>query len=261
MVVDKSDTRVQRMFGEIAPKYDRLNHLLSLNIDRYWRWRTTRIVKATGDHPILDVCTGTGDLAIAFYRANHGHCPVVGSDFCPEMLEIADQKRAKAGIDDSIQFLQADTQNLPFPDDHFQIVSVAFGLRNVSDTDRGLREMTRVCRPGGRVAVLEFSMPRWQPFKAIYGWYFRNVLPRIGQFLARNDSAAYNYLPESVGEFPSGEALAERMRKAGLRDVRYYGLTGGVATLYVGTKGEGSDGSGSGSNGSKGEEIDGEGAR
>ena len=236
MPVDKSDSRVQRMFGEIAPKYDRLNHLLSLNIDRYWRWRTTRIVKPTGDAPILDVCTGTGDLALAFYKANSGRSSVVGSDFCPEMLDIAEQKKQRAGIRDQIKFVQADTQDLPFPDDEFQIVSVAFGLRNVSDTDQGLREMTRVCRPGGHVAVLEFSMPRWQPFKAIYGWYFRHILPRIGQWLARNSSSAYNYLPESVGEFPSGERLVARMTAAGLRSVRYYGLTGGVATLYVGEK-------------------------
>jgi len=224
------------MFGEIAPKYDRLNHLLSFHIDRYWRWRTTRIVKPTGAAPVLDVCTGTGDLALAFFRAGAGRAPVVGSDFCPEMLEIAEQKKRRAGIDGDVSFVQADTQDLPFPDDHFQIVSVAFGLRNVSDTDRGLREMTRVCRRGGHVAVLEFSMPRWQPFKAIYGWYFRNILPRVGQWLARNSSSAYNYLPESVGEFPAGEQLVERMTSAGLHGVRFYGLTGGVATLYVGEK-------------------------
>ncbi len=135
-----------------------------------------------------------------------------------------------------LNFLEADAQRLPLPDDHFQIVCVAFGLRNITDTDRGLREMTRVCRPGGRVAVLEFSQPRWQPFRAVYGWYFQNVLPRIGQALARNRLDAYNYLPESVGEFPSGEALVERMRTAGLHDVRHYPLTLGVATLYVGVK-------------------------
>jgi len=236
MAVDKSDMRVQRMFGEIAPAYDRLNHLLSFQVDRYWRWRTTRIVRPKGDAPILDVCTGTGDLALAFFRANSGRSPVVGSDFCPEMLDIARDKGRRRAMDDRVSFIQADTQSLPFPDNHFQIVSVAFGLRNVADTDRGLREMARVCQPGGRVAVLEFSMPRWQPFKAIYGWYFRNILPRIGQWLARNSSSAYNYLPESVGEFPAGEQLVERMKSAGLKTVRYYGFTGGVATLYVGEK-------------------------
>ena len=125
---------------------------------------------------------------------------------------------------------------LPFEDNGFQIVCVAFGLRNVSDTDRGLREMVRVCEPGGKVAVLEFSMPRWQPFRGIYAWYFRRVLPAVGQWLARNRQDAYNYLPASVLEFPDGEALADRMRQAGLSSVQYYPLTLGIATLYVGQK-------------------------
>lgn len=237
MIVDKSGERVRRMFGEIAPKYDRMNHLLSMNVDKYWRWRTVRIVRPTGDAPILDVCTGTGDLAFAFSRASGGEAPVVGADFCPEMLRIAEQKKRQRRLDDDrLRFVEADTQRLPFDDDHFQIVSVAFGLRNVADTDRGLSEMTRVCRPGGKVAVLEFSMPRWQPFRGLYGWYFRNVLPRVGQWLARNNESAYEYLPSSVGEFPMGEELAQRMRDAGLGTVRYYPFTLGVATLYVGEK-------------------------
>ena len=152
------------------------------------------------------------------------------------MLAIGRQKADRAGADSRITFIEADAQACPLPSDAFQIVCVAFGLRNVADTDRGLAEMTRVCAPGGRVAVLEFSTPTWQPFKAIYGWYFRNVLPRIGQLFARNSGDAYEYLPTSVGEFPQGEALAERMRAAGLTDVRRYPLTLGVATLYVGKK-------------------------
>ncbi len=234
--VDKSNARVAEMFGEIAPRYDFLNHLLSLGIDKYWRWRTVRAVPPVGDAPVLDLCTGTGDLALAYYRAADGRTPIVGADFCRPMLAVAEEKRHKAGIDTGLSFVEADAQSLPFADDHFQIVSVAFGLRNVCDTDRGLREMTRVCRPGGHVAVLEFSLPTLQPFKAIYGWYFRHVLPRIGQLLARNRQGAYNYLPASVGQFPSGEALAERMRAAGLRETRLLPLTLGVATLYVGTK-------------------------
>lgn len=237
MIVDKSGERVRRMFGEIAPKYDRMNHLLSMNVDKYWRSRTVRIVRPSGDAPILDVCTGTGDLAIAFSRASGGTAPVVGADFCPEMLRIAEQKKRQRGLsDDSLRFVEADTQRLPFDNDYFQVVSVAFGLRNVADTDRGLSEMTRVCRPGGKVAVLEFSMPRWQPFRGMYGWYFRNVLPRVGQWLARNNESAYEYLPSSVGEFSMGEELAQRMRDAGLATVRYYPFTLGVATLYVGEK-------------------------
>ncbi len=236
MNVDKSNQRVRRMFGEIAPTYDRMNHLLSMNVDRYWRWRTVRKVKPEGSDPILDLCTGTGDLALAFYKKTGGETPIIGADFCREMLAVGEQKKLRAGINGQLTFVEADAQQLPFEDERFQIVSVAFGLRNVADTDLGLREMVRVCRPGGRVAVLEFSMPTRQPVKAAYGWYFRNVLPRIGQLLARNRSSAYNYLPESVGDFPSGEALASRMRDAGLSQARFYPLTMGIATLYVGTK-------------------------
>jgi demethylmenaquinone methyltransferase/2-methoxy-6-polyprenyl-1,4-benzoquinol methylase len=235
-MVDKSEARVRRMFGEIAGRYDFLNHLLSLNIDRYWRWQTVRKVPPGADGPILDLCTGTGDLALAYHRASGGRTKIVGADFCRPMLLVGNRKREHAGLNGELSFVEADAQRLPFPDDHFSIVCVAFGLRNVTDTDRGLSEMARVCQPGGKVAVLEFSHPRWQPFKSLYGWYFRQVLPRIGQALARNRQDAYSYLPASVGEFPCGEALAERMRAAGLNDVTYYPLTLGVATLYVGAK-------------------------
>ena len=234
--IDKSGDRVQRMFREIAPRYDLMNHLLSLNIDRYWRWWTVRKLRPTASTPILDVCTGTGDLALAFHRYTGGRTPIFAADFCREMLDVGESKKARRGIQDQMVFLEADAQNLPFEENRFQIVSVAFGLRNVADTDRGLQEMVRVCQPGGQVAVLEFSTPTWQPFKAIYGWYFRNVLPQIGQWLARNQSSAYSYLPESVGLFPCGQALADRMLAAGLKSVKFYPLTFGVATLYIGVK-------------------------
>jgi demethylmenaquinone methyltransferase/2-methoxy-6-polyprenyl-1,4-benzoquinol methylase len=236
MAVDKSEARVRRMFGEIASRYDRLNHLLSLGIDKYWRRRAVHMAPALGEGPVLDLCTGTGDLALAYFRATRGAARVVGADFCHEMLVLGEAKARAAGAGDRLTFVEADAQRLPLPDNTFQVVCVAFGLRNVTDTDRGLREMARVCRPGGTVAVLEFSQPNWQPFRAVYGWYFRHVLPRIGQALARNRQDAYNYLPESVGEFPSGEALAERMRAAGLHAVRHRALTLGVATLYTGVK-------------------------
>lgn len=252
MGVDKSNERVRAMFGEIAPRYDLLNHLLSLQIDRYWRWRTVRLAPPVGDAPILDLCTGTGDLALAYARAaaraaggsspgehsaaGDAAAPVVAADFCHPMLVRGDAKRRRAGLNGQVTFVEADTQRLPFPDDYFQLVSVAFGLRNVSDTDRGLAEMARVCRPGGRVVVLEFSQPRWQPLGGLYRLYFQHVLPRIGQWLARNRHDAYSYLPESVNEFPSGEALLERMRAAGLASTRHVPLTLGVASIYVGTK-------------------------
>lgn len=235
-VIDKSGQRVQRMFGEIAPHYDRMNHLLSLNVDRYWRWWTVRKLAPVAGEPILDVCTGTGDLAIAFQRATGGKSQIVAADFCREMLEIGRQKQTRAGIGSELSFVEADAQTLPFETDRFAIVSVAFGLRNVADTDRGLAEMARVCRPGGKVAVLEFSTPRWQPFRGMYLWYFRNILPRIGQWFARNNSSAYEYLPATVEQFPDGESLAERMRGVGLVNVKYWPLTGGIATLYVGRK-------------------------
>ena len=235
VTVDKSDHRVRRMFGQIAHRYDLLNHLLSLNIDRYWRWQTVRRVAPLDERPVLDVCTGTGDLALAYSRRAGGVLDVVASDFCQEMLTIATAKAARCQAE-RVRFLEADTQQLPFPDNLFQIVTVAFGLRNVEDTKRGLAEMTRVCGPRGRVAVLEFSTPSWQPLKSCYGWYFRHILPRIGQRLAGNAENAYNYLPESVGEFPQGQALADVMRTVGLEDVRYWNLTGGIAALYVGHK-------------------------
>jgi demethylmenaquinone methyltransferase/2-methoxy-6-polyprenyl-1,4-benzoquinol methylase len=152
------------------------------------------------------------------------------------MLAVARAKQQRAKIGPELSFVEADAQNLPFHDNRFAIVSVAFGLRNVASTDRGLAEMTRVCRPGGQVAILEFSSPRLQPLRAFYFFYFRHILPRIGQFFARNKSEAYEYLPATVAAFPDGEALAERMRTAGIKDVKYWPLTFGIATLYVGRK-------------------------
>lgn len=236
-LLDKREPRIRRMFGAIAPSYDLLNHLLSLNVDRYWRWRTTKLVPPAGDDPILDVCTGTGDLALAYAQAAGPHVPIVGTDFCHEMLVPARHKtRRMLGKDARVQFLEADTQHLPFADDRFQITSVAFGLRNVTDTDRGIREMVRVTRPGGRVAILEFSRPRHWLFGRLYQLYFKRVLPFVGQIISRSRERAYCYLPASVMEFPDGEALAERLRRHGLVEVRYHALTFGIATLYVGVK-------------------------
>lgn len=226
------------MFGEIAPKYDRMNHVLSLNIDRLWRRKTVRIVQPSGDAPILDVCTGTADLALAWCKRVQGKSNVVGTDFCREMLEIGTEKKQRHKYGQRLELLEADTLHLPFEDESFQIVSVGFGLRNVQDTDGGIREMTRVCQRGGKVAVLEFSHPQWQPFKALYGFYMSKVLPRIGRAFAKSKEDAYDYLPASVKEFPSGQALADRMEAAGLTDVKMHRFTLGVVTLYVGTRGE-----------------------
>lgn len=241
-VVDKSNDRIREMFGQIARRYDFLNHFLSAGIDRHWRARTVRQVAPRGDAPILDVCTGTGDLALGYWQVGRGQIDVIGTDFTPQMLDIARQKwdqmrvRSPEADESSLTFLEADTQALPFEDDRFQIVSVAFGIRNVADCDRGLAEMLRVCQPGGRVAVLEFSLPSQGGLGWLYQQYFRKLLPKIGQWFARNQQSAYNYLPASVAEFPYGEAFAERMRAAGLVDVTWTTMTLGIVTLYVGHK-------------------------
>ena len=235
-LLDKREARIRRMFGAIAPRYDLLNHLLSLNIDRYWRWRTTRLVPPADDGPVLDLCTGTGDLALAYDRAAGGRVPIIGADFCHEMLTLAVRKTRRRGAAERVRYLEADAQRLPFADDSFQITAVAFGLRNVTDTDRGLAEMVRVTRPGGRVAILEFSRPRHWLFGRLYRFYFRRLLPLVGQAISRSKDGAYRYLPASVNEFPDGEALAERLRRHGLTDVRWHPLTFGIVTLYVGWK-------------------------
>lgn len=237
-LLDKREARIRRMFGQIAPWYDFLNHLLSLNVDRVWRRKTARLVPPAPQDagPILDLCTGTGDLALTYDRAAAGTLPVVGADFCHEMLVRAAEKARRARATDRVQFIEADAQALPFPADFFQLVTVAFGLRNITDPDRGLAEMVRVTRPGGRIAVLEFSRPRGRLFGPLYRWYFRAVLPRIGQVLSRSRESAYTYLPASIMEFPDGEALADKLREQGLTGVCYYPFTFGVATLYVGVK-------------------------
>ncbi|WP_182867807.1 bifunctional demethylmenaquinone methyltransferase/2-methoxy-6-polyprenyl-1,4-benzoquinol methylase UbiE [Stieleria mannarensis] len=234
--LDKSNARVREMFRQIAPRYDLMNHLLSLNIDKYWRNQAVKRLRLAPGVPALDVCTGTGDLAIAIADAAPKDVAVVGSDFCYAMLEIARRKRVAGTRSESIEFLEADSQQLPFPSDQFQCVTVAFGLRNVADTDRGLQEMTRVCRPGGQVMVLEFSKPTMMGLRQTYNFYFRHILPKVGQWFARNNKSAYSYLPDSVSRFPDGQALADRMLAAGLSDVKFTPLTFGVCTIYEGTK-------------------------
>ena len=235
-LLDKREVRIRRMFGEIAPWYDFLNHFLSLNIDRRWRTTVAKRVPPIGGDPILDLCTGTGDLALTYDRASGGTVPIVAADFCHEMLVRAAQKVERAKAANRIRIVEADAQHLPFPDGTFQLVSNSFGLRNITDPDLGLREMIRVTKPGGRIAILEFSKPRQRHLRTLYLGYFRSVLPRIGQAFCRNEDEAYKYLPESVLKFPDGEAMLAKLRGHGLENVAEFPLTFGIATLYVGRK-------------------------
>jgi demethylmenaquinone methyltransferase/2-methoxy-6-polyprenyl-1,4-benzoquinol methylase len=234
--VDKSDQRVRRMFGSIARRYDFLNHLLSLNIDRSWRRFTTRAVPPQPGVPVLDCCTGTADLALAYDRAGRGLSPIVGTDFCREMLALGEAKVRKSAAEGRVILVEGDTQRLPVPDDTFGVVSVAFGLRNVRDTIRGMDEMIRAARPGGRVAILEFSRPRGRILGRLYLSFFRNILPRVGQAIAPNADNAYHYLPRTVLDFPDGQDMLDLMASRGLIDLEMHPLTFGIATLYVGTK-------------------------
>jgi demethylmenaquinone methyltransferase/2-methoxy-6-polyprenyl-1,4-benzoquinol methylase len=234
--IDKSDLRVRRMFASIARRYDLLNHLLSLNIDRSWRRFTTRTVPPQPGVPVLDCCTGTADLALAYDRAAKGRTPVIGTDFCREMLLLGKGKVRKSGASGRVVLVEGDTQRLPAPSDTFGVVSVAFGLRNVRDTVRGIDEMIRTARPEGKVAILEFSRPRGRFLGKLYLAFFRHVLPRLGQAIAPNPDQAYHYLPRTVLKFPDGQDMLDLLASRGLIELRMYPLTLGIATLYVGTK-------------------------
>ncbi len=232
--VDKSGEKVRGMFAEIAPRYDLANRMLSGGIDVWWRHVTVNRAPPPASGAILDLCTGTGDLAIAYAMKAGPAVRVVGADFCRPMLDHGVEKSRSRGL--AVEWVEADAMSLPFPDDSFDLVTVAFGLRNIADTAKGLSEMARVCRPGGRLAILEFSLPRNTLVRRGYLWYFRNVLPRLGNTLARNRSDAYRYLNESVEQFPSGDALASLVRSAGFDRVEMRPLSFGIATLTIATR-------------------------
>ena len=232
--VDKSGAKVRGMFAEIAPRYDLVNRMLSGGIDVWWRHVTVRRAPPPPAGAMLDVCTGTGDLALAYARAARPGVRIVASDFCRPMLDRGVEKARAAGK--SVEWIEADAQDLPFPAATFDLVTVAFGLRNIADTARGLAEMGRVLKPGGRLAILEFSLPRNALVRGGYLWYFRRVLPLLGNAVARNRSDAYTYLNKSVEEFPSGERLATLVRAAGFDTVEMIPLTFGIATLTLATR-------------------------
>jgi len=222
---------VRGMFGRVAPRYDLANHLLSFQIDRYWRWRTVRRVSHILQRPasrVLDICCGTGDLALALERARCA--PVLGSDFCHPMLVAAEAKFRERHARSAL--FESDALRLPLRDASLDLLTVAFGFRNLANYAAGIAEMRRVVRPGGTVAILEFSQPPNPAFRALYNFYSRRILPVIGGALSGNPDA-YRYLPESVRKFPSAEELAEDLRRAGFASVSYEYLTGGIAALHV----------------------------
>ena len=233
--------RIKNLFAAVARHYDFLNSLLSLRRDRSWRRET---VKASGVEPtskVLDVCTGTGELALAYADKVSAEGFVIASDFCFEMLEIGDQKLQRpvgAVSNRTTNFLAADTLTLPFLDNTFDIVSVGFGIRNVSDLEMGIREMTRVAAPGGSVVILEFTQPTNLLFRSLYYFYFTKILPFIGNRISGSEDDAYGYLPRSVMKFPDCEALKGVMEQCGLIDVRFYRKTFGIVAIHVGKKTE-----------------------
>ena len=218
--------QVAEMFNAISPKYDALNRILSVGIDQIWRRKTVREIRATGATQILDVATGTADLALALADGVPGS-NVVGVDISAGMLDVGRQKVRARRKDDRVR--------LDLGDGEFGAVTVAFGVRNFENLEKGLSDMHRVLQPGGTLAVLEFSQPTSWPFRPLYLFYFKNILPRIGRLISK-DASAYTYLPDSVQAFPYGEAFAAKLREAGFRSVRIRPLTLGIASLYVATK-------------------------
>ncbi len=220
------------MFSAISGQYDFLNHLLSLNIDKKWRRATVRETRDPIPERVLDLCTGTGDLGLAYLNSMGEAGHVTAADFSREMLRIGLRKTKKKNLTLQVSFVEADGMNLPLPGDYFDVSAIAFGLRNIVDWRKGLREMARVTRSGGKVAVLEFSTPPRGPVRWAYLFYFRRLLPMLGNLVSR--SKAYGYLRDTVLEWPEPDDLAQAMREEGLDDVRHRRLTFGIACLHVG---------------------------
>ena len=222
------------MFAGIASRYDLLNHVLSLNIDKSWRRKVRAEISdilADENAVVLDVACGTGDLSLELKRG--APAAVIGTDFCRPMLVVAAEKIASGAC--HLPLVEADAMSLPFGDDSFDAVTIAFGLRNLPDHEAGLRELLRVLKPGGKLFVLECSNPSVPGFRQVFRFYFENIVPRIGG-LVSGSRGAYTYLPNSVSRFPDKKALASMMLDAGFAGVRYESLTGGTGSLHVGHK-------------------------
>lgn len=226
---------VKDIFNDIAPKYDLLNHLLSMNIDKRWRRKAMKYIGEEEKGHLLDVACGTGDFSIAASRA--GVKEVTGIDISANMVEIGRKKVHELGLDDRIDLRSGDSEQMEFRDATFDVVTVAFGVRNFEHLELGLKEMCRVLRPGGKVIILEFSMPEHFPMKQLYKFYFRHILPTLGGWISGNKNA-YTYLPESVMKFPQGQTFLDIMKNCGFETPIQRKLSFGIASLYVGKAGK-----------------------
>lgn len=225
--------QVAKMFNSISNRYDFLNHFLSLGIDILWRRKAISLLKDLQPKTILDIATGTGDLAIEALSLKPEK--IVGVDISEGMLEVGRRKMREKKLDNIIQLTLGDSENLPFTDNYFDAAIVAFGVRNFENLERGLGEMLRVVRPGGRIVILEMSKPSKFPMKQLYNVYFTSILPVIGRWISR-DQAAYRYLPESVQAFPDGDQLVKILAATGYKNPQCKPLTFGISTLYWGSK-------------------------
>jgi demethylmenaquinone methyltransferase/2-methoxy-6-polyprenyl-1,4-benzoquinol methylase len=227
--------QVEIMFDNIAPTYDKLNHIMSLNIDRIWRRRVMRIVRRAKAHKIMDVATGTGDLAIAMAK-RVDRTQILGVDLSEEMLAVARRKIEKQGLEERIMLAKGDAENLDMvTSESIDAATVSFGVRNFENIERGLSEIYRTLKPGGKLVVLEFSMPKNRLVRWVYSQYAHRLLPRIGGMISK-DKKAYTYLPDSVEEFPAPERFAEILRGVGFKSVKTRSQSFGIAYIYDATK-------------------------
>ena len=231
---DKSKKEeVEQMFDNISVKYDFLNHFLSLGIDRIWRKKAVKELREVNPKKILDIATGTGDFAIANMKLQPEE--IVGIDISNGMLEVGRNKMRKKKVDHIITMKQADSENLPFEDDYFDGLTVGFGVRNFENLEKGLSEMLRVIRPGGKAVILEFSKPKKFPIKQSFTFYSKYIIPILGKSISK-DEKAYAYLPESVEAFPEGKQFENILIKLNYRNVKSSIVSGGIATIYTGIK-------------------------
>ncbi len=235
--LDKAPSHIAGMFDAIAPRYDLLNHLLSAGLDRRWRAQAIDELELKEGMRVLDLCTGTADLAIAAVQ-RASRVSVIGIDFAGQMLRLGDRKIAALGLGRAIRFVRADGTRIPLADSCCDAATIGFGIRNIDEPDAALREIARVLRPGGRLAVLEFGQPRVPGIRLLYSWYFRYLLPLVGRVVSKHQSA-YSYLPASVGAFPAPPEFARRIAAMGFSHVRAVPLTFGIVYLYVAERGKG----------------------